>query len=155
MSTPHLVSVLEANLEAELAGKAEECALLEKQEAAITAGDPDALDAAASALVAVLHVGLERARARAQVMAQLATALGIGAGRLEHIAAALGADGRRLAAQRAELRAISAESLARGRRLAVLVRAHGALVEEALGRFLAPDPSGAPLGQGSLVDARA
>jgi len=35
------------------------------------------------------------------------------------------------------------------------VRGHAALVEEALGRFLSPDPSGTPLGRGSLVDAEA
>jgi hypothetical protein len=155
MSTHRLVSALEANLQAELAGKAAQCSLLEQQEAAISAGDPDALDAAAAKLVGELNAGIDRARARVQLMAELATALGVDAGRIEPIAAALGADGLRLSSQRIELRAISAAALARGRRLAVLVRAHGALVEEALGQFLAPDPYGAPLGRGSLVDARA
>jgi hypothetical protein len=155
MSTHDLVTALEANLAAELSGKAEQCALLQRQEAAITAGDPAALEGAAAELVGELEAGIERARARTQIMAELATALGVDASRVESIVAALGTDGRRLAAQRRDLRAICAESLACGRRLGVLVRAHGALVEEALGRFLAPDPSGAPLGRGSLVDARA
>jgi hypothetical protein len=42
-----------------------------------------------------------------------------------------------------------------GRRVSALVRLQASIVEEALGRFLAPDPSGAPLGRGSLVDAEA
>ena len=150
-----LALALEANLEAELSGKAHQCALLGKQEAALTAGDAAALDAAALELLAELNLGLERARTRAEIMAKLGAALGVVPVRVESLAVALGARGRRLAAQRSDLREICAESLARGRRLVVLVRAHGALVEEALGRFLAPDPSGTPLGRGSLVDARA
>ena len=155
MSTQQLASALEANLQAELAGKATQCALLGKQEAAVNAGDAAALDAAAAELLVELNLGLERARVRAQILEQLGRALKVVPCRIEGVAAALGSDGRRLAALRSDLRAICAESLARGRRLAVLVRAHGALVEEALGRFLAPDPSGVPLGQGLLVDARA
>jgi hypothetical protein len=155
MSTRRSTRALEQNLEAELLGKAAQCALLERQENAITAGDPAALDAAGAELVLELERGLERARVRAELLLDLGRELGVAPPRVEKIAAALGTEGQRLAELRAELRAVVSRSLARGRRLAVLVRAHGALIEDALGRFIASDPSGAPLGRGSLVDARA
>jgi peptidyl-tRNA hydrolase len=155
VNTEHLASALEANLQAELAGKTAQCALLAEQEAAISAGDPTELAAAGEKLMAQLNEAVDRARARTQILSDLAKALGVAPARVENVAAGLGNGGRRLAELRTELRAICAESLARGRRLSFLVRAHGALIEQALGRFLAPDPSGAPLGRGSLVDTRA
>ena len=155
MSTSELALALERNLALELAGKAAQCALLEKQEAAIRAADALALEAAAEELLLELDAGFERARARVELLASLAVALGLASCRVGDVASALGNDGARLSDQRSKLREICARSLAQGRRLAVLVRAHGALIEEALGRFLAPDPTGAPLGRGSLVDARA
>ena len=155
MNTQRLTSALEANLEAELAGKTAQCALMQAQEAAIRANDSSALEAAGEKLLAELGAGVERARVRAQLLVDLAAELDVAPARVESIARALGSGGARLAELRTELRAICARSLTAGRRLSVLVRAHGALIEQALGRFLAPDPSGAPLGRGSLVDARA
>ena len=155
MSIDKLRTALEANLQAELAGKRAQCALLEDQEAAIRANDSRALAAAGEKLHRELERAVDRARARAQLLAGLATSLDVADARVHTVAAALGESGARLVELRGDLRAICADSLARGRRLSVLVRAHGALIEEALGRFLAPDPSGAPLGRGSLVDARA
>jgi hypothetical protein len=155
MKKQELARALEANLEAELAGKTAQCTLLEKQEAAIRAADARTLDEATRELFVELNRGVERANGRARLMRELASALGVAGRRVGDLADALGADGSRLASQRSELRKACADSLARGRRMSVLVRAHGALIEEALGRFLAPDPSGAPLGRGSLVDARA
>jgi len=155
MNARQIAAELEKNLSLEIDGKSAQCALLEKQEAAIRASDALALEAAAEELLLELDAGYERARSRALLLALLGAALGVAACRVGDLAAALGAEGARLMDQRAELRALCARSMAQGRRLSVLVRAHGALIEEALGRFLAPDPSGAPLGRGSLVDARA
>lgn len=155
MSLRERTLALEACLGDELAGKAAQCALLEKMESAVRASHPGMLEETAQELLRELEDGIERARERERALAELAEELGVAPGRVETLATALGADGERLLAQRGELRAICADSLARGRRLASLVRAHGSLVEEALGQFLAPDPSGAPLGRGSLVDARA
>jgi phosphatidylserine/phosphatidylglycerophosphate/cardiolipin synthase-like enzyme len=155
VSTDRLRLALEANLESELAGKRAQCALLAEQEAAIRANDSRALGAAGEKLFAELHRAVDRARARTQLLADLAALLDVAPARVENIAAALGAPGAHLVELRAELRAICADSLARGRRLSALVRVHGGLIEEALGRFLAPDASGQPLGRGSLVDARA
>jgi len=146
---------LEKCLRDELSGQAARCACLARMESAIHAADPEILDGAARELLQEIEAGIERARVRERVLAELAEALHVAPARVESVARALGADGLGLSARRTELRSACAAAIARGRRLATLVRAHGALVEEALGRFLAPDPSGAPLGRGSLVDARA
>jgi len=148
-------SALEACLREELSAKAAQCSLLATMESAIHAADPTALEQAGQALLLDLEAGVERARTRGRALEELAQALEVAPARVETLAEALGDDGGSLLAQRSELRALCADSLARGRRLASLVRAHGALVEEVLGRFLAPDASGAPLGRGCLVDARA
>ena len=146
---------LETCLRDELSGKAAQCACLARMESAVRSADPGLLEGAARELLHELEAGIERARTRERVLAQLADALAVAPARVGTVAQALGADGGRLLPLRTELRTACADALARGRRLATLVRAHGTLVEEALGRFLAPDPSGAPLGRGSLVDARA
>ncbi|MFN0007795.1 MAG: hypothetical protein ACKVXR_07790 [Planctomycetota bacterium] len=146
---------LETCLREELSGQASRCARLASMESAVRSADPSGLEEAARELLRELEAGIERARVRGRVLAQLAAALEIAPARVGAVAEALGAEGARLLLLRTELRAACADALARGRRLATLVRAHGALVEEALGRFLAPDPTGAPLGRGSLVDARA
>ena len=146
---------LEICLKDELAGKAAQAVCLTRIEAAVRGNDPAALEGAAQELLRELERGFERARVRDRALHQLAETLAVAPARVETLARALGADGQRLLAQRTELRAACADALTRGRRLATLARAHGAIVAEALGRFLAPDPSGKPLGRGSLVDARA
>jgi hypothetical protein len=155
MTAHQLAFALEANLRVELSAKRAQCAVLAKMETLVHAADPTELEAAAAELALELDVAVERARVRDRILDKLAQELGVVPARVELVAQALGADGARLHEQRAVLREVCAESLARGRRVAVLVRAHGALVEEALGRFLAPDPAGALLGRGSLVDASA
>jgi len=159
MNIQNLVHSLEANLQAELAGKDAQIALLDRQERAIAAHDPSALEAAARELQSELQREIERAEKRARILALLSQALGLPPHpRIAEIVQALEARnalGIRLSAKRAELRVRCAEALRRGRRLNVLVRAHASIVEEALGRFLGPDPSGAPLGRGALVDAEA
>jgi hypothetical protein len=155
MTKQQLAFALEANLRVELSAKRAQCAVLAKMEALVSAGDPAELETAAEELALELDVALERARVREHILAKLAEELDVSPARVEGVAEALGQEGARLHEQREQLRIVCAESLARGRRVAVLVRAHGALVEEALGRFLAPDPTGALLGRGSLVDASA
>lgn len=153
--TRALVAALEANLGAELASKTAQCALLDLQENAVRSADPAELERLAPRMLSEIDAGAARARERAELMSRLAASLDLAPCRVAIIAGALRDEGRRLADLRQELRAVTARSLVRGRRLAVLVRAHGGLLEEALGRFLAPDATGAPLGRGSLVDARA
>ena len=156
MNVQNLVHALEANLQAELAGKDAQIALLERQEGAIAAHDPGALESSARELQSELQREIERAEKRARILAMLSEALGLPPRpRIAQIAEALGSRGEKLAVKRTELRGRCAEALRRGRRLNVLVRAHASLVEEALGRFLGPAPSGAPLGRGALVDAEA
>lgn len=156
MSTANLVLALEANLQAEIGAKNAQIALLDGQEQAITARDVDALTRASTELQTQVQREIERAAKRATILAELARSLELPAtARVGDIATALGARGRALAARRTELRARCAASLKKSRHVAALVRGHASLVEEALGRYLSPDPSGAPLGRGSLVDAEA
>ena len=162
MNLANLVSSLEANLQAELGGKDAQIVLLERQERAISARDPLALETAARELETEMQREIERADKRARILAMMAEALGLPPRpRIADLVQALerhetlAPRAVRLAAKRADLRVRCADALRRGRRLNVLVRANAALVEEALGRFLGPDPAGAPLGRGSLVDAEA
>lgn len=156
MSVANLALALEANLQAEIGAKNAQVALLDRQAAAITARDVDALAAAANELSAHVQRDVDRAAKRAAILADLTRTLGLaGPARVGTIATALGARGRALATRRSELRAACANALRKGRHVGALVRGHASLVEEALGRFLAPDPAGAPLGRGSLVDAEA
>jgi hypothetical protein len=156
VSVQNLTLALEANLQAEIGAKNAQIAILDRQEQAITTRDVEALAAATADLQAHAQRDIDRAAKRAALLADLARTLGIaGAPRVGTIATALGGRGRALATRRAELRAACALALRKGRHVAALVRGHANLVEEALGRFLAPDPSGAPLGRGSLVDAEA
>jgi hypothetical protein len=156
VNTQNLVLALDSNLQAEIGGKDVQLELLDRQERAIAARDVDALAEATCALQKELQREIERATKRAGIIANLARALGIeGHVRVGTIAAALGARGESLASRRLELRAKCATSVRKTRHLGALVRGHASLVEEALGRFLSPDPSGAPLGRGSLVDAEA
>jgi hypothetical protein len=155
MSSEQLVFALEANLRVELVAKRAQCAVLAKMEAIALSGDAAGLEAAAEELALELDVAIERARVRERILDKLASELGVAPARVDGVAEALGEEGQRLQEQRAQLREVCAESLTRGRRVATLVRTHGAIVEEALGRFLAADATGAPLGRGSLVDASA
>jgi hypothetical protein len=156
VNVENLVRALEVSLQAEVRAKQAQTALLEREERAIAARDPAELEAAARDLHAGLQREAERAAERARLLSALGASLGLpGVPRVSAVAERLGARGAGLSALRTELRARCAETLLRGRRVGVLVRAHAALVEEALGRFLSPDPSGAPLGRGALVDARA
>lgn|GEM_PF-5918812 len=156
MSITNLVLALEANLQAEIGAKNAQIALLDGQEQAIAARDVDALTLASNELQLQVHREIERATKRAATLSELTRALELPAtSRVGDVATALGARGRTLAARRTELRARCAASLKKSRHVASLVRGHASLVEEALGRYLSPDPSGAPLGRGSLVDAEA
>ncbi len=156
MSVANLVLALEANLQAEIGAKNAQIALLEGQEQAIAARDVDALTRASTELQVHAHREIDRATKRTVTLTELARALELPASaRVGDVATALGPRGRTLAARRTELRVRCAASLKKSRHVAALVRGHASLVEEALGRYLAPDPSGAPLGRGSLVDAEA
>ncbi len=156
MSVQNLVNALDSSLQAEIGGKDIQIGLLDVQERAIAARDVDQLAAATLDLQKEMQREIDRAAKRAGILADLARALGIeGHVRVGTIASALGPRGESLAIRRVELRAKCAESMRKTRRLATIVRGHSSLVEEALGRFLSPDPSGAPLGRGSLVDAEA
>jgi len=156
VSIQNLVTALDASLQSEIGAKNAQIELLERQERAITARDVEALGEATRELQTHVQREIERAVKRSTIMADLARALELnGTVRVGAIADALGTRGRTLATRRTELRARCATSLRKTRHVAALVRGHASLVEEALGRFLAPDPSGAPLGRGSLVDAEA
>ncbi len=156
MSVQNLVLALDASLQSEIGAKAAQIELLDRQERAITARDVDALGEATRELQTHVQREIERAVKRSTIMAELARSLSLPeSARVGTIADALGSRGRNLATRRTELRARCAASLRKTRHVAALVRGHASLVEEALGRFLAPDPSGAPLGRGSLVDAEA
>ncbi|MBL8863771.1 MAG: flagellar export chaperone FlgN [Planctomycetes bacterium] len=156
MNARQLVQRLEANLQAELGAKNREIETLARQEAAIAARDVEALASASAELAEILQRGTERAAARSAILAELGRALGLPAPvRLGALADALDERGAVLHARRAELRERCAVAMKAGRRVAALVRMHAGIVDETLGRFLAPDPSGAPLGCGSLVDAEA
>jgi hypothetical protein len=156
MNVQNLVTALEASLQAEIGAKAQEIDALQRQEAAIRARDVDGLARASHELQALLQKAADRATRRTTILADLSRALGLtGVQRVARIVEALGPRGLGLAARRAELRDRCAATLKLGRRVSALVRLQASIVEEALGRFLAPDPSGAPLGRGSLVDAEA
>ena len=156
MSIANLVLALEANLQAEIGAKNAQIALLDGQEQAIAARDVDALTRASTELQVHVHKEIERATKRATILAEIARSLDLPAGaRVGDVATALGGRGRTLGTRRTDLRARCAASLKKSRHVAALVRGHASLVEEALGRYLSPDPSGAPLGRGSLVDAEA
>lgn len=155
MSVAMLVGSLEDALRAEVDGRRAQLALLARQEAAIRANDSLAHDVAARELLAELDASVTRAARRETLLRELSRVLEVEEARVEPIALALGSDGDGLLRQRQELRSLAAECLSRGRRLAVLVKVHGGIVEESLARFLQPEPGGAPLGRGSLVDARA
>ena len=71
MNVQNLVHALEANLQAELAGKDAQIALLERQEGAIAAHDPAALEAAARELQSELQREIERAEKRARILGML------------------------------------------------------------------------------------
>lgn len=156
MSVQNLVLALDASLQSEIGAKSAQIELLDRQERAITARDVDALAEATRELQVHIQREIERASKRSAILADLTRALGLAApARVGAIADALGPRGRNLATRRTELRARCAACLRKSRHVAALVRGHASLVEEALGRFLSPDPSGAPLGRGSLVDAEA
>jgi len=156
VSVQNLVLALDASLQAEIGAKNAQIEMLERQERAIAARDSDGLAEATRELQSQLQREIDRAAKRAGIMAELARSLGLPLPtRVGSLVDALGPRGTTLANRRAELRSRCATALRKGRHVAGLVRGHAALVEEALGRFLSPDPSGAPLGRGSLVDAEA
>lgn len=156
VNVTNLVVALDANLQAEISAKIAQVELLDRQAQAIAARDVTALTEATRDLQTQIQREIERATKRAALLGDLARALDLPEpARVGEIAEALGPRGRTVAGRRAELRARCAASLRKSRHVAALVRGHASLVEEALGRFLAPDPSGAPLGRGSLVDAEA
>lgn len=156
MNVHNLVVALDANLQAEIGAKSQQIEILERQERAITSRDVEALTDASRALQTHAQREIERATKRAAIVADVARALGLPRSvRIGQIADALGPRGASLAARRTELRARCAASMRKARHVAALVRGHANLVEDALGKFLSPDPSGMPLGRGSLVDAEA
>lgn len=156
MSTQNLILALDASLQAEIGAKNAQIEILDAQERAITERNVDALAEATRELQAQIQREIERATKRGAILSDLARALELPTPtRVGAIAESLGPRGRSLAARRTELRARCAASLKKSRHVAALVRGHASLVEEALGRFLSPDESGAPLGRGSLVDAEA
>ncbi len=156
MKHANLIHALEASLQEEIAGKDLQIALLEREQQAIRANDVAALELAARELQQALDRELDRAGKRARLLSSLAAALGLAPdARLGAVADALGPAAARLSERRAELRLRCANALRAGRRVSALIRVQGSIVEEALGRFITPDPTGAPLGRGSIVDARA
>jgi hypothetical protein len=156
VSLQNLVLALDASLQAEIGAKNAQIEMLERQERALMARDSEGLAEATRDLQTQLQREIDRAAKRAGIMAELARLLGLPLpARVGAIVAALGTRGTSLGNRRAELRSRCATALRKGRHVAGLVRGHASLVEEALGRFLSPDPSGTPLGRGSLVDAEA
>lgn len=156
MNVQNLVLALDASLQAEIGGKEIQIALLDRQERAIADRDVDALADATRDLQKELTREIDRATKRSSIMTNLARALDLPLPvRVGTIADALGSRGASLSSRRIELRASCAASVRKTRHVAALIRGHAAIVEEALGKFLSPDPSGAPLGRGSLVDAEA
>lgn len=156
MNVQNLVTALEASLQAEIGAKTREIEALARQESAIAARDVEGLAQASRDLASLLQRAGDRAVRRAEITRELSSALGLAPGaRVGEIAQALGPRGLVLAARRAELRDRCAAALKHGRRVAGLVRLHAGIVEEALGRFLAPAADGSPLGRGALVDTEA
>jgi hypothetical protein len=158
----HLIR-LESWLQAETAAQGRMLGLLEEQERAMRAADARAILASGAPIEAELRTGGARERARRELVAGLAAELGVAAesqtlgSLLERAEAEAGARGRieRLRRMRAELRALVADVLRRGRRIAGIARHHRGVLEELM-RILqgGVDAEALPTG-GGLIDARA
>lgn len=140
-------------------------ALLEAQEKAVRAGRTEDVRASGDALARELPGGAARERRRAQVIGELARALGVQAGVLTlssivRRAEAAGEEVATLARLRDELRVCVAAVVRTGRRIATLARYHQEVLEDLL-RILSSSPETSAdrgeraLGEGVLVDAEA
>ncbi len=128
-------------------------AILERIERAAGSGDREALGRGAAELEGALAQAPARDARRRALLGRLSAALGLAAGTvtLSQLLARLaqaGLEERRLAALRAELRAVVASVVRASRRLAALARYHRGLLQELGGVWLARE------GGGALVDAQ-
>lgn len=161
MDVRSLLNRLEAWAREEIAACERAHELLAAQEQAIVANRPGELDRATRELEALLLREPERGRRRDAVIAGLAAAWGVPAramtlGSIAERAAAGGADCKRLARLRDELREATGRVLRRNRRVAALTASHRRLVQDVIQTLFRTDPRMSPLGAaGTLVDAEA
>lgn len=154
MSLHTMAEALLALLHDEIEGKSRLANGLERQERALVAGPPAAIDAATRVVEVELAREMDRARRRDAIFKRLAAHWNVspGALTLASVAERLGAHTERLATLRAELRAAIAVVLRRNRRVARLVSVQSSLVNETVAALLGsssvnPEP-------GALFEAR-
>jgi len=146
-------------IQEELASQERLHALLDEQEAAVRAGDLDALVRGGEAVERELAAGGPRARRRDASIAGLAAAFGVApsALTLSSVVERLrrdGGDDAGLDRLRDELRRSTADVLKRGRRVGALVRAQHRLCAEVRSVLLGLGEVRAEDVEGRLVDAR-
>lgn len=151
-----LLNSLQAWAQEELAGQRRMLAIIERQEQALCANDPEGLAAATQALEPELAAQGERVEKRRRLFAVLAAhwkadpeALSL-ASIIERCGEQPG-----LARLREELRRSTLELLRRNRRFAALAAAHRRLVEELVKALLSAGQPAPRRHGGALVDAEA
>jgi hypothetical protein len=146
----------ESWLQEELAAQTAVLAALERIDAAARASSTPELESAAQALAACLPTAAAREARRRALLGRFAAELALGPNEtnLARVADGLaraGLDVTRLAALRAELRALVARVLKASRRLAALASYHRGLLEDLCAALVGATPSAA----NALVDTRA
>lgn len=148
---------LEVALREELDGKRRALELLARQEAAIAANEPAALEEALKGVEREVQLEARRAARRRQLVAALAEAWRVPADALTlgSIVERAGRDAGRLATLRVELRDAVASVKRRNRRLAALVGMQRRLTRDVMKCVLEDEDGAALHSAGTLVNAEA
>jgi hypothetical protein len=160
MSLQALVIKLEAWVQQEAAAQARMAALLGEQERAVDSGAASAVEDGRRRIEAELGTVPARELRRRQLVRGLEGGLGVASGpltltRIAEGCEERGIDARRLCALRDELRALTAQTLVRGRRIARRARAHQSVLGELVRILAGATGTGATSSQGgALIDAR-
>ena len=155
MQRAALLQHLAADLRDELAQQADLEQLLERQEQALSSRDASGLEDLNGAIERAFRAAEQRQVRRERLVRGLADDQGIAPGiaTLGALVERLGDEGRELAEQRQELRAVCARVLQRARRNGALIAAHRRVTGDVLAALLGDRTERDAVGGGVLVDA--
>ena len=153
----HLLRQLEAYVQEEIGAQGRTLALLGAQEDALRSRDPHKITSSTQQLERELSSAPRRAQRRQELLAAFARAWDLAPCTLtlSSVVDRAGEEGERLARQRNELRAVTANVARQSRRVAAIARYHESFATDVLQVLIAVD-GGAPFEAGGvLVDAEA
>lgn len=148
---------LEAYVQEELGAQGRLIALLEDQERALLSHERTSIEAVSEALHAQFPASAARSRRREELVGLLAQSWGVAANTLtlSSIVTRAGADGERLARQRAELERATRRAQKLARRTAAAARLHSRLSNEIVRACLGVGSEAGAQAAGAMVNAEA